>query len=109
MQPPTADRQFRNMVVRIAELTVNTSELEGLEFSNCRIMGPAILIPLGTTSILHCALGGPDLDALFWEITPQRQSVVGAVAALDCTFSGCQFDAIGWAGPSGLREMFASG
>ncbi|MEO7836144.1 MAG: hypothetical protein ABIS21_00705, partial [Acidimicrobiales bacterium] len=58
--PPTGDRQFRNQVVRIAELTVNTIVLERLEFMNCRILGPAVLIPQGETSIQHCGWDTPN-------------------------------------------------
>jgi hypothetical protein len=46
--PLRGDRSFRDDIVRIAELTVNTSMLENYEFSNCRfeqvgIAGPSEL------------------------------------------------------------------
>jgi hypothetical protein len=105
VQPPTGDRKFRNEVVRIAELTVNTSQLSHLEFSNCRILGPAVLIPTGGTQILHCNLGGDSPEAIFWEILPGRDYVVGGVGVISCIFSSCQFEGIGWAGS---REMYDS-
>jgi hypothetical protein len=50
----TGDREFRNEIVRLAELTMNSSNIEGLTFSNCRIVGPAVIVPIGS-SFLHCS------------------------------------------------------
>ncbi len=106
MPPPTGTREFRNEVVRIAELTVNTVVLEGLTFQNCRIIGPAVLVPLGSGSMQHCGFdveqGG--VDAIFWEIPPDREYVVGAVGLINCHFSSCTFVSIGIAGTPELRQ-----
>lgn len=103
---PTGTRQFRNEVVRISELTVTTFVLEGLEFSNCRILGPAVLVSLGNTDMIRCNWDAPDLESIFWEISPARKAVVGAVAVRDCTFSSCSFSLIGLAGPPEMRAAF---
>lgn len=102
---PTGTREFRDDVVRLASLTVNTNVLERLTFQNCQIIGPAVLIPLGHTSIVHSRWDSPNIDAIFWEISPVRDTVVGAVGLLDCTFSNCAFINVGLAGPPELREM----
>ena len=34
-----------------------------------------------------------------WEITPERPEVIGAILALNCTFEGCTFMNVGFAGP----------
>jgi len=107
MQPLTGDRKFRDDIVRIAELTVNTSMLIGYEFTNCRIVGPAVLVPLGNTSLQHIDFNG-SLDAIFWEILPERQEVLGGVGVQDCLFSSCRMDDIGIAGPASLRELLRS-
>lgn len=104
--PLTGNRQFRDDLVRIASLTVNDRIFEDYEFSNCRIIGPAVLIPLGSTGFVHCTWDGPDWDAIFWEIAPDRRTVIGAVGAKDCTFSNCTFTEVGIAGPSELKEKF---
>lgn len=109
VQPLVGDRAFRNQVVRLADLTVNTAMLENYTFANCRVVGPAVLVPLGNTSVLHCIFGAPDVDSIFWEVPESRDALVGAVGALNCTFSNCQFEAIGWAGPPELRELFQHG
>jgi hypothetical protein len=102
--PLTGDRLFRNEVIRIADLTVNTMEVTGFTFMNCRIMGPAVLIPQGRTEISNCSFDG-DVAAVFWEIPSRRAYVLGGVATVDCTFSACNFNSIGLAGPSELGQM----
>jgi hypothetical protein len=104
--PLRADRRFRDEVVRIAELTVNTSLLEDLEFTNCRIIGPAVLALLGGVTISHCSWDAPGLDAVFWEVPRTRELVVGAVGVVRCTFSNCRFEQVGVAGPPELRAQF---
>ena len=103
------DRVFRNDLVRLADLTVNTVELNGYEFANCRIVGPAVLLPLGSTSIASCEWDAPDMNAIFWEITPERSAVVGAIAVVDCIFSACTFQGVGLAGPKELRAILEAG
>jgi hypothetical protein len=107
--PPTGNREFSGDAVRLAELTVTTFTLDTLVFRNCQIIGPAILIPVGTTSLLHCSWDTPNLDALFWEIAPDRNVVVGAILARNCIFSACRFTQVGLAGPRSLRERLESG
>lgn len=109
-QPPLrGDHQFRDEVVRIAELTVNTSTLEDYEFSNCRIIGPAILGFLEDLTVVGCTWNAPGLDAIFWEVPPERGPVIGIVAVQRCTFSNCRFEEIGVAGPPDLRPIFEQG
>ena len=103
------DGKFRDEVVRIAELTVNTSLLEDLEFSNCRIIGPAVLVVLENVSMIGCRWDAPGLDAVFWEVPTTRRTVVGAVGVRNVTFSACSFEGVGIAGPPELREAFARG
>ena len=108
-RPLSGDRRFGNDVIRIAELTVNTSMIEGYEFSNCRIIGPAILALLGDVSIVHCSWDAPGFDAIFWEVPPERGAVVGVVGVRDCTFSNCAFENIGIAGPPEARADLQQG
>lgn len=103
------DRVFRNGVVRLADHTLNSVELPGYEFSNCRVIGPAILVPLGGTAFVSCGWDAPNVDAIFWEIAPGRELVIGAIAAVDCTFSGCSFQGVGLAGSLDLRAALEAG
>lgn len=103
--PLTGDRKFRNDVVRIADMTVNTPVIDGYEFSNCRILGPAIIVPQGNTEISNCTWDAPGLDAIFWEIPADRMYVVGAVAVLNCVFSNCKLEGVGLGGTTELRQL----
>ncbi len=107
--PLRGDQTYRNEVIRIAELTVNSSLLEDLEFSNCRIIGPAILALLNNVTLAGCGWEGPGLDAIFWEVSPERGPVIGAVGVKNCTFSNCTFEQVGVAGPPDLRPLFEAG
>ncbi len=102
--PPTGNREFRNDAIRLAELTVNIANLENLTFQNCRILGPAVLIPQGS-SFMHCGFDTPNVDAIFWEIAESREFVIGGVGAVNCTFSSCTFSMVGLAGRADLRAM----
>lgn len=107
--PLRGDSSYRDEIVRIAEITVNTNTIEGLTFSNCRIVGPAILILLDDVDISHCRWDAPGLDSVFWEISPDRSHVVGAVGVRRCSFSNCTFDSVGVAGSAEVRAIFAAG
>jgi hypothetical protein len=107
--PLRGDGTFRNEVVRIADLTLNTSTLEGYDFSNCRIIGPAVLIALEEVHIIGCTWNAPGFDAIFWEVPPTRQVVVGAVGVARCTFSNCTFEQVGIAGPPDARPQLERG
>lgn len=109
-QPPLrGDRTHKNEVVRISELTVNTSMIEDLEFSNCRIIGPAVLAFLSDVTATHCTWNAPSLEAVFWEVPPERGPVVGVVGVNRCVFSNCVFENIGVAGPPEMRAVFEEG
>lgn len=104
----TGDRSFRNDVIRMADLTVSSPVIEGYEFTNCRIIGPAIVV-LTDTDLLSCGWNAPGLDAIFWEISPGREYVVGAISVVRCVFSSCSFEGVGIAGPAAMREQLAEG
>lgn len=105
-----ATREFRNEVVRITELAVVADAIEGYTFSNCEVVGPAVLLPLGGTSFTHSRFDAPDADALFWPFPLERVALMGVVAVVSCHFSACSFRRIGLAVPerdlNGLKQGF---
>jgi hypothetical protein len=105
--PPTGNKEFRDEVVRLAELTVTTNLLEGLTFVNCSVIGPGVLILLDHVTIQHCKWNAPDQSAVFWLIEPGRTFVVGGIGVQNCTFSACVFSQIGVAGDEALRQTLA--
>ncbi len=107
MTPESKPTRY-NELIRISDYTVNTFVMENEKFSNCRIVGPAILVPTGTTQIVHCDWPG-DLNSIFWEILPGRTQVFGAVEVRDCVFSGCRFEYMGLAGQKALLDVLKKG
>lgn len=108
--PLRGDRHVRGEVLRLADLTVNTDIIEGYQFSNCRLIGPAVIALLEDVTITHCTWGTPNLEAMFWEVPPTRGDlVVGAIGVRDCLFSNCQFEMIGVAGPPEMRSKLEQG
>lgn len=100
--------RFDNEVLRVADLAITTHVLEGFQFFNCQLLGPAVFIPMGETLMQGCNFES-ELDDLFWLVPPERAMIVGGLGIRDCLFIGCNFTRIGWAGPQELyNEMKAS-
>lgn len=70
-----------------------------LLFVDCDILGPAVVVLLGTSSITNCSLGGEAIEIL-WELPSERQVVVGAIGLQNVQFDRCRFHAVGFAGNS---------
>lgn len=94
--------------VRIAGLAENTEILDGFEFENCEIIGPAVIAVLDHNDFINSSFDG-DFEALLWEIPHTRQRVVGAIGVKNCRFVGCKFRRIGFAGPAEFIVAFRRG
>lgn len=106
--PQTGNREFRDDVIRVSELTVRGPRIEGYTFINCRILGPAVLALVDNVTVVHCEFEA-DINSIFWEIDPEaRPTVYGAVGVTNTTFSSCSFEAIGLAGTRDLRVKLES-
>ena len=106
--PPTENREFKDDIIRLADLTATTHIIDGLRFSNCHIMGPAVIV-FRDSKIAHCRWNAPGVDAMFWEIPPDRTQVVGAVLCSNCEFVSCSFEQIGIAGTPATRDEMLLG
>lgn len=102
-----ADTRREGEVVRIALLAGDEGVIRDTTFERCDIKGPAVLVLLGKTALEHNRLDGSP-DALLWEIPPDRSQVIGAIAIHDCTFTGCHFMNVGFAGPREVLDAFRS-
>lgn len=87
------DRQYRNQLVRLSDLTVVRDVIEGVTFENCQIVGPAVVVLLDGITMSGCNFEG-DAESVVWPIG-SRSRVMGAVGLKDCTIVGCQFQRIG--------------
>jgi hypothetical protein len=92
-------------VIRIAELAGDEGVIEGSEFTDCVIKGPAVLVLQGKSSLANNDFEG-EIDAILWEIPSKRHHVIGAVLVKDSTFEGCTFMNVGVAGsPTFIRRL----
>lgn len=107
--PHPGTREYRNQVVRLADLTVNTDLLEDLRFENCTIIGPAVIAVLEENTLAHNSFSAPGLNELFWLVPPDRPSVVGAIGVRRTEFYSCNFQRVGLAGPPELLEALRAG
>lgn len=94
MQP--ADREYRNMVLRLTDLTVHEDLLDDVTFFNCQIIGPAVIVPLGETEISNCGWDG-DFDSVIWPLSSSRERIIGAVGLNNCRVFNCRLTRIGLA------------
>jgi hypothetical protein len=92
-------------VIRIALLAGDDGVIRNSTFERCDIKGPAVIIPQGECAFEHNRLDG-DEEGIFWEIGPDRQTALGAIAVVNCRFTGCHFMNVGIAGPPELIAQF---
>jgi len=77
--------------------------IEGREFTNCFIEGPAVMLVLEGTHFDGVNFGpsGGDLrNILFQPVSGQR--AIGAIPVRNCTFTNCQFHTLGITGGEDL-------
>jgi hypothetical protein len=82
-------------LIRLPDLAVTDDVLTGLTFENCELVGPAVIVPLGTTAIRGCNWAGDPL----WVIPNDHTELVGAIGLQDCHLVGCRMRQIGLAVP----------
>jgi hypothetical protein len=100
---------LRGWSIRIADIPDEGAIVENKTFEDCTIRGPAVIFPMGC-SLSHCGLGtaGDSIEALLYELAPDRKWVVGLVGVKNCTFLRCSFRGVGFAGNSELLKGLKS-
>ncbi|HYC97162.1 hypothetical protein [Brevundimonas sp.] len=81
--------------------------IDGKTFIDCRIEGPAVLLPVDGCDFDACDMGyaGGDLrNLLLRPVGPQK--VIGAIAFRNCTFRRCVFVAVGFTGSPAFTDNF---
>lgn len=98
-------KTYVDEVVRVVDLFTITDVLEGYSFTNCLLVGPAVLVIDGG-EVAESLLEG-DTSGLFWDL-PQG-IVQGAVSFRGGIFRRCRFQRIGFsANPPTLNALRAS-
>lgn len=91
-------RQFKNQVVRLADLIGTDPVLQSIRFENCRLLGPAILTLQENTEMVDSFIHG-SWEHLIWEIPETREAAVGVFILLNCEIVRCELSMIGFAVP----------
>lgn len=79
--------------------------LTGYTFENCRILGPAVLLAMGTVHLLGKCLIDGGKDA-FWTVYKSQKIALGVIEIEDCTFVNCEFVKVGFVGKKEDRERW---
>jgi len=102
---------LRPLARQFALLADKHAAIQNLDFVDCEIRGPAVLILIRDIRVHGCGFDTPDPDAMLWEIPESRPVVIGAIAVTGCTFVGCRFRHVGFGGTpatlSGFRGVLS--
>jgi hypothetical protein len=74
-------------------------------FEGCQLVGPSILVPIGSVEIAGCDfdLQGASLNSLVWAL-PAGMPVTGAVVVTDLSLFRCSLVQVAFAVPPDQRE-----
>ena len=100
--------KFDGASVRIVNLAESSDVLEGFDFNDCDIVGPAVLAVLDHVTMTHNSFDG-DMESVLWEVPRTRTRVLGAIGIRNCTFRDCRFHRIGLAGTAEFVVAFITG
>jgi hypothetical protein len=95
------DTHYQERVVRLSELVGDRMPpvIEGFTFDGCHIVGPAVVAleatSPGSGGMSNCTFDG-EPDALFVQLAPEQEQVIGAVLLKDCQFDNCRFQGVGF-------------
>jgi hypothetical protein len=105
-QSRLGDNIYQGRVVRLCELAGDEAVIDGFEFTDCFVRGPAVVVVQGEKTTLANSTFRGDPDSLLWEIPPERSTVIGAILVNNCVFDECTFEGVGFAGPPEfIRQM----
>lgn len=101
---------FNGFVVSIPALieaaTAAKTAIEGRKFTDCVIIGPAILSPSTTTLLKDCNFGDVAGDPRNLLVRPEGSRIIGALSVAGCVFDGCLMNGIGLVGDQGFITGF---
>lgn len=106
-------KAFHGVVVFIPALieaaTAGNTPIEGRRFTDCVIMGPAILSPGAGTLFNGCNFGDVGGDPRNLLVRPAGSMIIGALSVAGCVFEGCLLNGVGLVGDDGFIERFLGG
>ena len=97
---------YESQTIRLADLVVTGTAINGKTFSNCHLVGPMMLMPLRDVTFAGCSFEAP-ADMLV--VVIGDRPVFGAVAIVDSGFYDCRFTNVGFLGSSSFLDAFTEG
>ncbi|WP_152540152.1 hypothetical protein [Microbacterium oleivorans] len=89
-------RRYVDEVVRVVDLFTTEDFLTGYSFTNCLMVGPAIMI-ISASQVTNCVFEG-ERAGLGWMIPREADLIFGVVGFDQSVFDRCRFQRIGFAG-----------
>jgi hypothetical protein len=90
--------------LRIADYARDEGVVRDMEFEDCTVRGPAVLVPLRGVEIGDCRFDA-DLERLFWTTSP-GEPPAGGIGLENCIFRTCRFEKVGLGGtPESIRQL----
>jgi hypothetical protein len=95
--------QYLGGRIRLAQIADDEATIEEAEFTDCDLLGPAVVL-VDETTVSECGWGGTP-DSVFWPVREGR-SIMGSLRLYRCVFKRCQFRNIGIvATPDDVAQM----
>ncbi len=117
VQPTPRDlgsrKAFNGVVVSLPALieaaTAANVVIEGRSFTDCVIIGPAILSPGAGTLFNGCNFGDVEGNPRNLLVKPAGDRIIGALSVAGCVFEGCLLNGVGLVGDEGFITAFLGG
>lgn len=116
VSPPPADltgQTFEGALIPLpamieARLAVGKRDIRGVEFTDCVIRGPGILVPGPDSNFIDSNLGDVEGDVRNIFLRAEGPLIIGAINADGCQFLRCQFVGVGFSGDNAFIDQFVT-
>ena len=100
------DKERIPLVQMVEALEAAGQTLKGRRFVDCVVHGPCVVIPAQETKFDNCNLGDVAGDVRNLVLRAAGPMIIGGIPLNDCTFDGCIFMGVGFAGDDGFVDAF---
>jgi hypothetical protein len=77
-------------VKRMIDVADANANVERGDFRNVLFLGPAVVTPLGSLTVIHDTCDAPSPEAMFIQV-PQGKPIVGVIGLRNNRFENCRF------------------
>lgn len=106
MTDPPIRPDYESQTVRITDHAVTDDLIEGKTYSNCHIIGPAVLAPVEGVSFVGCGFDVANSDPQSLLIVVPPRWLVGIIGLKNCAFYSCRFTRVGFVVDEAFAQAF---